>query len=89
MADEDAAALVKGKRITVVGSGKSAFEIAAECADANGAGTPCTMLCQNPHWLLLSGDMSLLFNFSYRRFDWMEFTHLDRRICDVNHNFVY
>ncbi|VAH62835.1 unnamed protein product [Triticum turgidum subsp. durum] len=55
MADEDAAALVKGKRITVVGSGKSAFEIAAECADANGAGTPCTMLCQNPHWLLPSG----------------------------------
>ncbi|EMS63244.1 hypothetical protein TRIUR3_16351 [Triticum urartu] len=30
MADEDATALVKGKRITVVGSGKLAFEIAAD-----------------------------------------------------------
>ncbi|EMS47236.1 Putative flavin-containing monooxygenase 2 [Triticum urartu] len=60
MADEDAAALVKGKRITVVGSGKSAFEITAECADANGAGTPCTMLCQNPHWLLPSGQVTCL-----------------------------
>ncbi|KAM0832504.1 hypothetical protein ACQ4PT_064864 [Festuca glaucescens] len=43
MADADAAALVKGKRVAVVGASKTAFEIAAECAEANGAGRPCTM----------------------------------------------
>lgn len=31
-----AAALLKGKRVTVFGSGKTAFEIASECSDANG-----------------------------------------------------
>ncbi|CAM0952864.1 unnamed protein product [Alopecurus aequalis] len=57
MADADAAALVKGKRVAVVGAGKSAFEIAAECAEANGAGRPCTMVCRNPQWLLHGTDV--------------------------------
>ncbi|CAN6198803.1 unnamed protein product [Urochloa humidicola] len=52
MDDADAAALVKGKRVAVVGSGKSAFDIAAECADANGAERPCTMVCRSPQWLM-------------------------------------
>uniref|UniRef100_A0ACD5XV98 Uncharacterized protein n=1 Tax=Avena sativa TaxID=4498 RepID=A0ACD5XV98_AVESA len=57
MADADAAALVKGKRVAVVGAGKTAFEIAAECSQANGAGLPCTMVCRNPQWLLHSPDV--------------------------------
>ncbi|CAL5072971.1 unnamed protein product [Urochloa decumbens] len=52
MEDADAAALVKGRRVAVVGSGKSAYDIAAECADANGAELPCTMVCRSPQWLL-------------------------------------
>lgn len=36
MADDVAFQFIKGKRITVIGSGKSAFDIAAECARANG-----------------------------------------------------
>ncbi|XP_031378222.1 putative flavin-containing monooxygenase 2 [Punica granatum] len=34
--DSVAAELIKGKQITIIGSGKSAADIAAECADANG-----------------------------------------------------
>jgi dimethylaniline monooxygenase (N-oxide forming) len=52
MAATDAAALVKGERVAVVGSSMSAFEIATKCAEANSAGTPCTMVCRNPQWLL-------------------------------------
>ncbi|KAF0910671.1 hypothetical protein E2562_004663 [Oryza meyeriana var. granulata] len=52
MDDADAAALVKGRRVVVVGSGKSAYDIVAECAEANGVEQPCTMVCRSPRWLL-------------------------------------
>ncbi|KAM0836481.1 hypothetical protein ACQ4PT_062296 [Festuca glaucescens] len=57
MVDADAAALFKGKRVAVVGAGKTAFEIAAECAEANGTERPCTMVCRNPQWLLHRPDV--------------------------------
>ncbi|GJM99438.1 hypothetical protein PR202_ga16534 [Eleusine coracana subsp. coracana] len=52
MDDADAAALVKDKRVAVVGSGKSAYDIAAECAEANGVEHPCTMVCRSPQWIV-------------------------------------
>ena len=36
MAHEDAAELVRGKRVAVVGAGKSAMDTVAQCAEANG-----------------------------------------------------
>ncbi|KAK1632893.1 hypothetical protein QYE76_007208 [Lolium multiflorum] len=57
MDDADAAALVKGKRVAVVGAGKTAYEIATECTEANGAGLPCTMVCRNPQMLLNRPDV--------------------------------
>ncbi|CAN6225350.1 unnamed protein product [Urochloa humidicola] len=65
MDDADAAALVKGKRVAVVGSGKSAFDIAAECADANGAERPCTMVCRSPQWLMHDFDVWGKLNLGY------------------------
>ncbi|CAN6481668.1 unnamed protein product [Victoria cruziana] len=54
MSDADAAALVEGKRVIVVGFQKSAVDIAAECAEANGVKTPCTVLLRDPQWNLPS-----------------------------------
>ncbi|KAM0836478.1 hypothetical protein ACQ4PT_062294 [Festuca glaucescens] len=65
MADADAAALVKDKRVAVVGASKTAFEIAAECAEANGAGRPCTMVCRNPQWLLHGTNVWGMVNIAY------------------------
>ena len=36
MAHKDAAKLVRGKRVAVVGAGKSAMDTVAQCAVANG-----------------------------------------------------
>ncbi|KAL3744298.1 hypothetical protein ACJRO7_013543 [Eucalyptus globulus] len=51
-----AAELIKGKRITIVGSQKSAVDLAVECAKANDKRVeyPCVMIRRNPHWLLPS-----------------------------------
>ncbi|XP_058722929.1 probable flavin-containing monooxygenase 1 [Vicia villosa] len=51
--DNDVAAdLIKNKSVTVIGSGKSALDIAAECANANGVTHPCTIIRRNAHWFL-------------------------------------
>ncbi|XP_052181065.1 probable flavin-containing monooxygenase 1 [Diospyros lotus] len=51
MDNAEAAKLIKGKRIAVIGSLKSAVDIAAECANANGVNPPCTMIQRTPHWM--------------------------------------
>nr|WMB80868.1 FMO [Lamium maculatum] len=50
MKNSDAAQFIKGKRIAIIGSGKSATDIAFECANANGNDKPCTMIQRNVHW---------------------------------------
>ncbi|CAL5037989.1 unnamed protein product [Urochloa decumbens] len=52
MAHEDAAELVRGKRVAVVGAGKSAMDIVAQCAEANGSKYPCTMVYRSAHWMV-------------------------------------
>ncbi|CAL5069944.1 unnamed protein product [Urochloa decumbens] len=52
-----AAELIRGKRVAVVGSGKSAYDTVAECADPNAGagGPPCTMVCRSPRWMVNGG----------------------------------
>ncbi|CAK8534511.1 unnamed protein product [Lathyrus sativus] len=51
--DNDIAAeLIKNKRVTVIGSEKSALDIASECANANGVTHPCTIIQRTSHWFL-------------------------------------
>ncbi|WJX29884.1 flavin-containing monooxygenase [Trifolium repens] len=47
-----AAELIKNKRVAVIGSEKSALDIATECANANGVTHPCTIIQRTPHWIL-------------------------------------
>ncbi|KAH6819178.1 hypothetical protein C2S51_002781 [Perilla frutescens var. frutescens] len=52
MENAAAAEFIKGKRVVVVGSGKSAVDLAFECANANGKDNPCTMIQRSIHWML-------------------------------------
>ncbi|XP_051113800.1 probable flavin-containing monooxygenase 1 [Andrographis paniculata] len=59
-----AAEFIKGKRIAVIGSGKSAVDIAAECANANGSEKPCSLICRTAHWMLPDAKALGLLSFS-------------------------
>ncbi|KAL3532247.1 hypothetical protein ACH5RR_005768 [Cinchona calisaya] len=54
MDNASAAELIKGKNIAIIGSKKSAVDLAYECADVNGADNPCTMIQRTVHWMLPS-----------------------------------
>ncbi|BAT79888.1 flavin-containing monooxygenase [Vigna angularis] len=50
--NDTAAELIKRKRVAIIGSQKSAMDLAAECANANGVKYPCTIIQRNAHWFL-------------------------------------
>ncbi|KAJ8753156.1 hypothetical protein K2173_017726 [Erythroxylum novogranatense] len=54
MDDFSAAEFIRKRRITIIGSQKSALDIAAECANANGVEYPCTVIQRTAHWFIPS-----------------------------------
>ncbi|KAJ4822722.1 hypothetical protein Tsubulata_044829 [Turnera subulata] len=57
---------IKGKRVTVIGSRKSAADIAAECANINGAEHPCTIIQRTAHWFVSNEPLDrLILGFLY------------------------
>ncbi|KAI3812086.1 hypothetical protein L1987_16790 [Smallanthus sonchifolius] len=52
MENQKAAEFVKGKKVVVVGFGKTGLDIARECAHVNGPENPCTVVYRRDHWKL-------------------------------------
>ncbi|XP_023740345.1 probable flavin-containing monooxygenase 1 [Lactuca sativa] len=52
MDNEKAAEFVKGKRVVVVGFGKTGLDIARECSSINGPEHPCKIVYRRDHWKL-------------------------------------
>ncbi|CAL5012540.1 unnamed protein product [Urochloa decumbens] len=52
MAHADADELIRGKRVVVVGSGKSGLDTVAQCAKINGSKNPCTLVYRSNHWMV-------------------------------------
>ncbi|CAL5006185.1 unnamed protein product [Urochloa decumbens] len=52
MAHADADELIRGKRVVVVGSGKSGLDTVAQCAKINGSKNPCTLIYRSNHWMV-------------------------------------
>ncbi|OMO80363.1 Dimethylaniline monooxygenase, N-oxide-forming [Corchorus olitorius] len=49
---------VKNKRVTIIGSHKSAMDLAAVCANINGPKYPCTVIQRTAHWFLPNDSIS-------------------------------
>ncbi|EOY31265.1 Flavin-dependent monooxygenase 1, putative [Theobroma cacao] len=58
MNSSSAEELVKNKRVAIIGSGKSAMDLAAHCANINGARYPCTMIQRTARWVLPNDNIS-------------------------------
>ncbi|KAI8024482.1 putative flavin-containing monooxygenase 1 [Camellia lanceoleosa] len=58
MDNENVSEFVKGKRIAIIGSQKSALDMAAECANVNGLDYPCTMIQRTVYWMVPSSYSS-------------------------------
>ncbi|KAK9052086.1 hypothetical protein SSX86_028714 [Deinandra increscens subsp. villosa] len=52
MDHDKAAEFVKGKKVVVVGFGKTGLDIARECSSINGPKHPCTIVYRHDHWKL-------------------------------------
>ncbi|KAJ4774962.1 Flavin-containing monooxygenase [Rhynchospora pubera] len=52
MGTEKASEIIKDKLVTVIGSGKSAVDVADDCSNINGSKFPCTILFRTKHWLM-------------------------------------
>ncbi|KAI7726945.1 hypothetical protein M8C21_033244 [Ambrosia artemisiifolia] len=52
MDHDKAVDFVKGKKVVVVGFGKTGLDIARECASINGPKHPCTIVYRRDHWKL-------------------------------------
>nr|XP_043608378.1 probable flavin-containing monooxygenase 1 [Erigeron canadensis] len=52
MDHDEAAEFVKGKKVVVVGFGKTGLDISRECASVNGPELPTTILYRRDHWKL-------------------------------------